>query len=333
MTTEVSDAEDPPYPGRELPLPPAWLPNAAEAVAAGRLLPTWEGAKRAGEPPPKPSEPPEPPAEPPAEVAADFATVPELVGVSADPDTIGLTPSPPPIVYESADDTGWQFVPLGISDPEVAATAADAPAAEPSGGVATLAPPEVEPGVGLPGQNWFEEERRRPWLLLVAGGVLVLALVVLVVAFLASGSEKHTGGTSQPPASAAPPADTVPPGAAVGARPVPPEQLPALAPQAVAVGVFDGQLQVTWDPPREPDAVSGYFVVAQSPDGAVQERRLIARDANLSVVFGEDAQCAVVTTVVSTPAGLQLARGDLVCASPAASGAPGSADGSDTSEN
>ncbi|MEU8132475.1 hypothetical protein [Streptodolium elevatio] len=150
------------------------------------------------------------------------------------------------------------------------------------------------------------------------GGGLVVLLFAILAAFVFLGGDGTGGEEAAPPQDPKQetPSSPPPPTGPVGARPVPPEKLPDLAPQSVAVGVFEDQLQVSWSPPRDAASVSGYFVIVQTSDGRVEEQRLVERDADLTVVFDDASLCAVVTTIVGTPAGLQLARGELVCPRP-----------------
>ncbi|WTW98835.1 hypothetical protein OG216_38275 [Streptomycetaceae bacterium NBC_01309] len=234
---------------------------------------------------------------------------------SADPEEDSEDPE------DSEDSEDWGFVPLGVADPEAASV--DEPRYsysdpdEPADSSGAFAydrpfPGNGGSGGGLPGQHWFEDDKRRRPLPFIALGASLVVLVVVIALIVAA----NGGGGSKP--AAKPPsgpslASQAMPTEAVGARPVPSEQAAELHPQAVAVGVFGGELQVTWDPPRSPQAVSGYFVVAQTTEGRVEERRLVEKGTELTVVFDDADLCVVVTTVVSTLDGLQLARGDLVC--------------------
>jgi hypothetical protein len=286
---------DDPYEGGALPVPPEWLPEASEAVSTARES---RRAARAAES---------------ADSAASAAPRPVLDTGGDFDDASGA----------DADDEPWEYIPLGISDPEAPDEAPDF--AAPTTETPALEAPGYAPPAGLPGQNWFEDDRpRRPWMLIAAVGVSAVLLVVLAVVIDLGGGgsgnknraatqQSRASAPAQPPASdaatAPEPAQTGP----VAARPVPADQLAALRPQSVAVGTYNGQLQVSWDPPRQPQAVSGYFVIAQTPDGHIKDRKLVEKDADRSVVFDDPSLCAVVTTVVGTPQGLQLARGDLVC--------------------
>lgn len=314
-TTEPDWTRDDPYAGQKLPAPPAWLPEAGDAVLAGA---DEAGEQRAGEDAAAESEPSSAAVEP-IVSAPDLtkrqsaARVPE---VPAPP----VPPSPPSIdATDSRDDAqSWDYVPLGIADVEGADTPGEPHYVHPE---AVAQPPTVaeqpDAPLGLPGQHWFDEgPKDRPWHLIALAGALVVLIVVIAVIFV-TGGDGGAGKTAarNSPASALPPQAM--PTEAVAARPVPADRLDALRPQAVAVGVFDGRLQVTWDPPRSPEAVSGYFVIAQTPGtGQVEERRLVERDGDLTVILDVTDVCVVVTTVVSSPEGLQLARGELVCPPP-----------------
>ncbi|UGQ09033.1 hypothetical protein LO772_18865 [Yinghuangia sp. ASG 101] len=300
-TTERDWTGDDPYAGQKLPEPPAWLPGAGDAIFAP------VGATAAEEP--RTGDAPAPP----SAVAQPAASVPDLTkrqpkppapGVATDPDTA-----------DSEDDAdSWAYVPLDVADDEAP------PQREPhyvNPEIVEPPAPVAEPldtAPGLPGQHWFDEgPKDRPWHLIALAGALVVVIVVSAVIFLAGGDGGKDKTTARlPPASSLPPQAM--PSEAVAARPVPADRLDALRPQAVAVGVFDGRLQVTWDPPRSPEDVSGYFVIAQTPGtGQVEQRRLIERDGDLTAILDDTDVCVVVTTVVSSPEGLQLARGDLVC--------------------
>lgn len=287
-------------------------PNPSPAPAAAPVAPAPAPVSSAALPE-RPSVPP--PSGPPA------PTTPAEPSRPPGP----LEPSGPPESAEpeedSEDSEDWGFVPLGVADPEAASvdeprysySDPDEPAH--SSGEFAYDRPFVGSGGsggGLPGQHWFEDDTRRRPLPLIALGASLVVLVVVIALIVAS----NGGGGGKP--AAKPPsgpslASQAMPTEAVGARPVPSEQAAELRPQAVAVGVFGGELQVTWDPPRSPQAVSGYFVVAQTTEGRVEERRLVEKGTELTVVFDDADLCVVVTTVVSTLDGLQLARGDLVC--------------------
>lgn len=333
MTSTNRDwSADDPYADRDLPEPPTWLPDAGHAVRAamsasgrpdhddvrGTGESTGEGAGSAA-------------AEPP-DTSGDQVDEPSLEKRS-DSRADAQTESPFGADADERSDQ-WAFVPLGIMDPEAAgsgddpgerhAAAASGPEMEPLYSYDEfVSAPEPEPdgptihGPGLPGQYRFEDDtRERPWALIALAGALAVLIAVIVVIFMNSGD-----GGNKPkakPSSGAPLAPQAMPSGAVGARPVPADKLPALRPQSVAVGTFAGELQVTWDPPQTPEAVSGYFVVTQTVDGEVDERVLIEKNSELTAVFDNPKLCVVVTTVVGTPEGLQLARGDLVCP-PAAS--------------
>ncbi|HSA53456.1 MAG TPA: hypothetical protein VLH10_25510, partial [Yinghuangia sp.] len=250
-TTERDWTRDDPYAGQELPAPPAWLPDAGEAVRApvGETVAARGAAAAAVSPtvasspaPPAPdltkrqpetpaSEPPGPPSEPPVEPPEDETD-------------------------SEAETDSWGYVPLGISNAEGAEPPAEPHYVNPEiiePPLTVAEPPDAAPG--LPGQHWFDEgPKERPWHLIAMAGSLVLLIIVIAVIFVAGGDGGKGSSTAQsPPASALPPQAM--PTEAVAARPVPAEELDALRPQAVAVGVFDGQLQVTWDPPRSPGTV------------------------------------------------------------------------------
>lgn len=336
------DAEDP-YAGQACPSAPPWLPDAADLLAVRRPAARGDAAAaRAGTEHPT-AERPEPPADgrspwgqpplPMPDTGPDAGRTRPLPAAPVPP------PPPVPLLPESAEDPAatWEYVPLGL-DPdgdnlEGLHNGVDLgkppsgvlPAGtSPSGILPAGAPPHdaTEPA-GLPGQVWFEDDRdRRPWFLIAVGAGLVVLLAVIVTAFLVLGGDAGGNGQARPSGPASPPPATGP----VGARPVAADRVPALAPQNVAVGTFGDQLQVTWSPPREAGSASGYFVVSQNRDGNIVERKLVASDADLSVVFDDASLCAVVTTIVSEPGGLQLARGGLVCpvstAAPEAAPAP-----------
>lgn len=254
--------------------------------------------------------------------------------VAAAPVATGPAPrrsGPPPTDFGPDE---WEIVPLAIPDPDDPGAEDGAPESDvPPGGEPDYAYPEEteEPDAPatpqwalpteeapLPGQHWFDDDtpRRPPLVFFAAGGALIVLITVIVVILMFGGKESKGGeaGGDRPGSGAASLASPQPlPTGAVGARPVPAEQLPGLRPQAVVVAVFEGQLKVSWDPPVSAQQVSGYFVVTQTREGRVEERRLVEPGSGLSEVFDGGDLCAVVTTVVSTNEGLQLARGELVC--------------------
>lgn len=337
-TTEPVWEDDDPFAGWELPASPAWLPAAGravrEAVVASRVeaeavAQPAAAAGGGGHGTPDAAE-----AGPADHLTKKSAAAPTAVrppdgpSPAAPPLAVPEQPAPVPrpgaTAQEFSDvdepEENWGFVPLGITDPEAAHAAEPRYAhvepdefGEASAVFADDAPASPDGG-GLPGQHWFEDDSRRRPLPLIALGASLLVLAVVLVFIVVGGGG---GGNKSPaPGSSGPSlASQAMPTGAVGARPVPSEQLSELTPQDVAVGAFDGELQVTWDPPRSPQAVSGYFVVAQTPSGSVEERRLLEKDS-LTVVFDDPKLCVVVTTVVSTLEGLQLARGELVCPTP-----------------
>lgn len=317
-TTERDWTRDDPYAGQKLPAPPAWLPGAAEAIYAA--VDSAEEQTPRGD------------AEVASAVAAEpAAPAPDLTKRQPQAQAAAEVPVPPsPEEMDSEDDEeSWEYVPLNIANAEAVSDPQRDPQREPLGDPLRephyVNPEIIEPPVtaaepfdtapGLPGQHWFDEgPKDRPWHLIAMAGALVVLIVVIAVIFVAGGD----GGGQAQTTTRNPAASSIPPQAmpteAVAARPVPADQLEALRPQAVAVGTFDGRLQVTWDPPRSPETVSGYFVIAQTPGtGQIEARHLIERDSELTMVLDDTDVCVVVTTIVSSPEGLQLARGDLVC--------------------
>lgn len=176
-------------------------------------------------------------------------------------------------------------------------------------------PPDDDPAAELPPAPtefaWsfddVEEVRTRSsvgrglaWTAVAA--VCVAALVATAV--LAGGEDKK-----QPQSTAPPPPATAPP-------PAPPGPVEAYVPRNLALGGFDGRVQVTWQPPERADQVAGFMVIAQSRQGVVLEHRL-APAGDTSAVFTtppmtRDA-CVVVATLVRGESGVSPVRAEPVC--------------------
>ncbi|WP_436772198.1 hypothetical protein [Yinghuangia sp. YIM S09857] len=224
---------------------------------------------------------------------------------------------------DDEDDRPWTFVGLGIPDPD-AASGGDGPEYTYPGGVgaAGLVPggaaPFPDDGPTLPGQHWFEDDtRRRPWAFIALGVSLLVLVGVIVAIVVGRGGGKGSETSKRPTESTTLPVQAMPSEPA-NMRPVPTDLLSALAPRDVAATVFDGELMVAWSPPRSAEAVSGYLVTVQTPDGRVEGDPLhVARGQDLTAFFDDTDLCVVVTTVVSTAeGGWEVARGELVCPRP-----------------
>lgn len=153
-----------------------------------------------------------------------------------------------------------------------------------------------------------EEVRTRPSP--GRGLVLGIAVAVISVIGLVAAIVFGTGGTGRKQAPAADPPPSAPPAAPPSG---PPE---AYMPRALALGGFDGRVQVTWQPPERADEVVGFMAVAQSRQGVVLEHQLLPA-AQTSAVFASPPMtrdgCVVVATLVRGASGVTPVRAEPVC--------------------
>ncbi len=152
-----------------------------------------------------------------------------------------------------------------------------------------------------------EEVRARPGL--GRGMVLWLALAVISVIGLVAALVFGTGGGKKQP-QADEPAPSAPPAAPPSG---PPE---AYMPRSVALGGFDGRVQVTWQAPERADQVVGFMAIAQSRQGVVLEHQLLPA-GQTSAVFASPPMtrdgCIVVATLVRGGSGVTPIRTEPVC--------------------
>ncbi|GAA2635099.1 protein kinase domain-containing protein [Streptomyces axinellae] len=137
-------------------------------------------------------------------------------------------------------------------------------------------------------------------LLLVGGAVLALFLV----------RAANTSGDT-------PAAPDRPEGGRGSAHPLPKGQLPAFQAQRVSVNTVGKRVQIAWSPPKRAQAVYGYAIAAQTPDGEPVKVKNTGADEP-SVVFTSPPvradTCYVVTSLVQTADGsVGLAPSDPVC--------------------
>jgi len=195
------------------------------------------------------------------------------------------------------------------------------------------ADPEANPSGYFPRPHDWEwdnekkERKRLSPLFLVAMGVAILMVVTTVAVVLMSGDEPKratgpsapSGVTVKPPDAGAParpdqPAPTGSEWTTQTARPVGPDRLVSTQPRNVTVGGYRDSYQVTWEPPANPDKVSGYIAIAQTPAGSLIEHVLVDANEHTAVFSKAPAgSCFVVTTLIGEPDGVRTARGEPMC--------------------
>lgn len=182
--------------------------------------------------------------------------------------------------------------------------------------------PEPEPDVPLPGWDSADDElidttpdtpfeaaeavaRRRRRNRILSGAFAFLVVGGLAAALLLPGGEKKDSAKTPAPTPSS-------------LSQVSPERLPLFQAGKIEITVVGGQVQVSWEPPREP--VSGYLVTVRAPDGRQADTPRSTAGTTYSVVFDSPpvppGSCYVVTSLVRDgDRGIQLAPSPPVCQS------------------
>jgi hypothetical protein len=135
---------------------------------------------------------------------------------------------------------------------------------------------------------------------------VVFAASATAVALLLKGEGKPTSSSSSP--TATPSATT--------AQQVPKDQLPGLMPQNVTVTRAEGNIQVTWQRPKQAGQVIAYVVQAKVP-GVDNPIRRTASLTEPSAVFPASAvsgdTCYTVASLITANGAYEFASAPAVC--------------------